>query len=69
MWTPLSAFSDLSTALILILAMVSHFLDYFVAANELTARGNIIAGSITDIVRSFADLTKYLPILLGNFVI
>jgi len=65
----LSTFSDLSNTLVPILALVSKFLDYFVVGNELTAKGNVLAGSITDIVRSIADFSNYLPILLGNFVV
>ena len=65
----LSVFSDLSNTLVPILDMVSKLLDSFVMGNELTAKGNVLAGSITDIVRSIADFSNYLPILLGNFVV
>ena len=64
----LSAFSDLSNTLVPILVMVSKLLDYFVMGNELTTRGNILAGSITDIMRSIANFTNYLPVLLGNSI-
>jgi len=65
---PLSTVSTISDTVILILAMASHFLDYFVEDNELTAGGNVIAGSITDVVRSIAHFTNYLPDFLGNVV-
>jgi len=48
--------------------MVSKLLDYFAVGNELTANGNVLAASITDIVRSIADLSNYLPVFLGNFM-
>jgi hypothetical protein len=60
--------SILSDAVAPILAMLSHILDYFVAGNELTARGNFIAGSLTDIARSIAEFSTHLPVLLGNHV-
>jgi len=50
----------------LILVLISKVLDYFVAGNELTRNGNFIAGSITDIVRSVADFSTHLDVLLGN---
>ena len=64
----LSVLSDLSSTLVPILAMVSKLLDYFAVGNELTAKGNVLAASITDIVRSIADLSNYLPVFLGNFM-
>jgi hypothetical protein len=64
----LSVLSNLSDTLVPILAMVSKLLDYFVVGNELTARGNVLAASITDIVRSIAEFSSQLPVLLGNHV-
>jgi hypothetical protein len=64
----LSVFSDLSNTLAPILAMVSKLLDYFVVGNELSVRGDLLAGSITDIARSIAEFSSYLPVLLGNYV-
>lgn len=64
----LSVFSDLSSTLAPILAMVSKFLDYFVVGDELTGKGNVLAASITDIVRGIAELSTHLPVILGNHV-
>lgn len=63
-----SEISILSDTVAPILAMLSHILDYFVAGNELTARGNFIAGSLTDIARGIAELSTHLYVLLGNHV-
>jgi hypothetical protein len=60
--------SLLSDTMAQILGMLSHMLNYFVAGNELTARGNMIAASITDIARSIAELSTHLNVLLGNHV-
>jgi hypothetical protein len=60
--------SILSETLARILEMFSYILDYFVAGNQLTGRGNVIAASITDIARSIAEFSTYLHVLLGNHV-
>jgi len=58
----------LSDTLSPVLSMYSHLLDFFVAGNQLTGRGNFIAGSLTDIARSIAVLSTHLFVLLGNHV-
>jgi hypothetical protein len=58
--------SILSDTLTPILAIISYVLDYFVAGNQLTERGNFIAGSLTDIVQSIAEFSTHLDVLLGN---
>lgn len=60
--------SILSDTVVPILALLSHFLDYFVAGNDLNGRGNVIAASITDIARSIAELSTHFYVLLGNHV-
>jgi hypothetical protein len=56
--------SILSDTLAPVLSIWSHVLNYFVAGNELTVQGNVLAGSITDIVRGIADFSSYLYLLL-----
>jgi hypothetical protein len=60
--------SILSDTVALLLALSSHFLDYFVAGNDLNGRGNFVAASITDIARSIAEFSTQLYVLLGNTV-
>jgi hypothetical protein len=49
-----------------VLSIFSHVMGYFVVGNELTAKGNIVAASITDLVHSMAQLSGQLHVLLGN---
>lgn len=51
-----------------ILVLTSHFLDYFVAGNVLTVRGNLLMGATAQIVESVAQfLASLSTLLVGNY--
>jgi hypothetical protein len=65
MWQQTSILSDVLGQ---VMGLWSSFLDYFATGGQLTHNGNLLAGSITDIIRSIAEFSSHLHILLGNHV-
>ena len=60
--------SILSEILAQIMALWWHLIGFMVVGNELTPRGNAVAGAITDIIGSIAEFSGQLYRLLGNSV-
>ena len=46
------------------LVMVSHFLDFFVAGNTLTSRGDYLTGGIADVIQAVAEFMAMMSTLL-----